>query len=66
LTTRKGLHNLAKARHLLDVSPRWSLAQAVQRSMAWYRQQEEGRNALDFCTADIDDFEASINDNRAL
>jgi CDP-glucose 4,6-dehydratase len=55
----------AKARHLLDVSPRWSLAQAVQRSMAWYRQQEEGRNALDLCTADIDDFEASINDNPA-
>ncbi len=50
----------AKAQHLLDVSPRWSLAEAVQRSMAWYSQQEKGCNALNLCSAEIEDFEASI------
>ena len=55
----------AKSRHVLGVSPRWSLAQAVQRSMAWYRRQIEGHDARDLCTADIADFEAAIGDKPA-
>lgn len=55
----------AKSRHVLDVSPRWSLAQAVQRSMAWYRLQLEGQDARALCAADISDFEATIGDRPA-
>ncbi len=50
---------VAKARSLLGVAPRWTLAQAVQRSLAWYRQQAEGADARALCGADIDAYEAA-------
>jgi CDP-glucose 4,6-dehydratase len=55
----------AKVRNVLGVSPRWSLAQAVQRSMAWYRWQIEGHDARDLCITDVGDFEATIGDRSA-
>jgi CDP-glucose 4,6-dehydratase len=48
---------IAKARHVLDVTPRWSLQTAVQRTMRWYRRQQEGGAARDLCAQDIRDFE---------
>jgi CDP-glucose 4,6-dehydratase len=48
----------AKALHLLGVAPRWSLRTAVQRTMDWYRRQQEGRPVHELCTRDIADFEA--------
>lgn len=52
------LSNL-KARRDLGISPRWKLATAVQRTMAWYRQFNEGASAAKLCNADIDAFEAA-------
>jgi CDP-glucose 4,6-dehydratase len=50
---------IAKAQHVLDVTPRWSLQQAVHRTMDWYRRQREGTPARELCARDIVEFEAS-------
>jgi CDP-glucose 4,6-dehydratase len=49
----------AKARIALGVRPLWPLAQAVQRTMAWYRAQQEGADARTLCYAEIAAYEAS-------
>jgi len=43
----------AKARLMLGISPRWSIARAVQHTMAWYRDLHRGASARDLCMADI-------------
>ncbi len=43
----------ARARCVLGVVPRWPLAEAVARSMAWYRAHAEGADARALCLADI-------------
>jgi CDP-glucose 4,6-dehydratase len=48
----------AKALHVLGIAPRWSLQTTVQRTMTWYRRQQEGSAVRDLCTQDIADFEA--------
>jgi len=48
---------IAKARNLLGIKPRWSLSQAIARTMHWYNRQELGRDARDLCLLDIADFE---------
>ena len=50
---------IAKARDVLGVRPYWSVAQAVQRSMAWYRNFSEGAEARSLCLADIAAYEAA-------
>lgn len=50
---------IAKARAVLAVKPRWPLAEAVRRTMAWYRAQGEGADARALCEADITDYEAA-------
>lgn len=47
----------SKARAVLNVAPRWPLAQGVTRSMQWYRRFDAGEHALALCHADIDDYE---------
>lgn len=47
----------AKARRVLDVAPRWSLADSVERTMAWYRDQIGGASARDLCERDIAAYE---------
>jgi CDP-glucose 4,6-dehydratase len=47
----------AKAESVLGVSPRWTLVDAVKRTMAWYRAQRGGGDARALCVADIADFE---------
>jgi CDP-glucose 4,6-dehydratase len=49
----------AKARAVLGVAPRWSLQEAVARSIAWYRRQRAGEDAWGLCEADIAAFEAA-------
>lgn len=44
---------IAKARTVLGVQPRWSLVESVQRTIHWYRQQQEGADARALCEADI-------------
>lgn len=43
----------AKARTVLDVAPRWPLAQAVARTMDWYRALHAGGDARALCEADL-------------
>jgi CDP-glucose 4,6-dehydratase len=50
---------VAKARRVLGVTPRWTLERAVQRTMAWYRGLAQGQPAMSLCHADIDAFEAA-------
>jgi CDP-glucose 4,6-dehydratase len=47
----------AKAESVLGVSPRWTLVDAVKRTMTWYRAQRDGGDARALCAADIADFE---------
>ena len=48
----------AKAETVLGVRPRLTLAQAVGRTMAWYRAQQGGADAQALCEADIAAYEA--------
>ncbi len=50
---------IAKAREVLGVQPRWNLREAVQRSLRWYGAQLQGADAHTLCLQDIDDFGAS-------
>jgi CDP-glucose 4,6-dehydratase len=45
-----------KAEMLLGLSPRWTLQEAVKRTMAWYRALRDGADARALCLADISDF----------
>ncbi|MBV5277373.1 CDP-glucose 4,6-dehydratase, partial [bacterium] len=48
---------VAKARLALGVTPKWALAETVNRTMAWYRAQHEGADAKMLCTDEIADYE---------
>ena len=48
-----------KARDLLGVLPRWTLAEAAHRTMQWYREQSQGADAGVLCLKDIADYEAA-------
>lgn len=47
----------AKARVTLDVQPRWGLVEGVQRTMAWYRAQQQGADARALCETEIAAYE---------
>ena len=47
---------VAKARSVLGVNPRWALVETVQRTIHWYRQQQDGADARTLCVADIEAF----------
>lgn len=47
----------AKARVTLGVKSQWGLAQGVQRSMVWYRAQQQGADARTLCEAEISAYE---------
>jgi CDP-glucose 4,6-dehydratase len=50
---------ISKARNILGISPRWSLHDAVHRSIAWYRRQQAHGDARTLCEEDIAAFEAA-------
>lgn len=50
----------AKATERLDVSPRWSLSEAVKRTLAWYRSLHAGAAARALCEAEIVAYEGSV------
>lgn len=50
--------DVAKAREVLGIRPKWSLNEAVGRSVQWYRGLEVGHCAESLCHADLDAFEA--------
>jgi CDP-glucose 4,6-dehydratase len=47
-----------KIRAVVGPQPAWSLGQAVSRSMAWYRDQQDGGSAAMLCDRDITAFES--------
>lgn len=49
----------AKARGMLGIVPRWTLAQSIDRTMTWYRACDGGISARTLCEADIDAWEAT-------
>jgi CDP-glucose 4,6-dehydratase len=49
---------VAKAREVLGVRPRWRLEQAVERTMKWYRARRAGADALALCRSEVVDYEA--------
>jgi CDP-glucose 4,6-dehydratase len=49
---------VAKARVVLGVNPKWRLAESVQRTMSWYKAQHQRLNARDLCEAEIAAYEA--------
>lgn len=57
---------IAKARTLLGVKPRWSLAEAVQRTMRWYRLQLEGAGARAACEEDFAAYEVANQSGQTL
>jgi CDP-glucose 4,6-dehydratase len=56
-----------KARLALDVRSRWTLAQTVRHTMAWYRALYGGADALQLCHSEVDAYEASCpTDSQSL
>lgn len=49
---------VAKARVVLGIHPKWRLAESVQRTMAWYKAQHQGGDARSLCEAEITAYEA--------
>ena len=56
---------VAKARTVLGIKPRWSLREALVQTMSWYRHQHEGGDARTLCEADIVKYE-SANESGSL
>ena len=50
---------VSRSRAELGVAARWSLGEAIERTMRWYRNQRDGASALALCEADIADHEAT-------
>ena len=55
---------IGKARTTLGFSPRWSLADAISRTLLWYRRQRDGAAARALCEADIDAYEGARAESR--
>ena len=51
---------VAKARTVLGIKPRWSLREAVGQTMSWYRHQHEGGDARTLCETDIGIYESAF------
>ena len=49
---------VAKARMELGASSQWALTEAVNRTMAWYRSQQDGADARALCETEIAAYEA--------
>lgn len=51
--------NTALAQTQLGIRPRWQLAQAINKSMQWYKAYLDGADALALCEADIESYLAT-------
>ena len=49
--------NIDKAHDVLGWSPRWSFSRAVERTMNWYKQNQNGKSARDLVRDDIRQFQ---------
>lgn len=53
---------IAKARELLGVTPRWNLQDTIQHTMDWYQKHREGTKATALCDENIDKFNKAVSD----
>lgn len=51
---------IVKARVSLGINQKWTLAETVNRTMAWYRAQHEGVDARNLCEVEIANYEALL------
>ena len=49
--------NTEKAISDLSFSPKWSLKEAIQNTISWYKKFEKGHHALSLCISDIENYE---------
>lgn len=56
---------IAKVRTVLGIKPTWPLAETVQRTIEWYRKQQEGSDAIAMCEADIAAYESANKSAQA-
>ena len=57
--------DIEKARIVLGVAPMFTLVQAIQKTMAWYRAHRGGAAARQLCDAEIADFEMRTRTSSA-
>jgi CDP-glucose 4,6-dehydratase len=50
--------DVAKSTRILGVRSRWRLTESVERTMSWYRAQNEGQEARALCEAQISEYES--------
>ncbi|MBU0726184.1 MAG: CDP-glucose 4,6-dehydratase [Alphaproteobacteria bacterium] len=48
-----------RARSILSIAPKWPLAQAVDRALAWYSAQQKGSDARALCEAEFAAYETT-------
>lgn len=51
---------IAKAKAILGIAPKWSLVETINRTMAWYLAQRSGADALNLCKLEIAEYEARL------
>lgn len=49
--------NTEKATSDLDFSPKWSLGEAIQNTITWYKKFEKGHQPFSLCISDIESYE---------
>jgi len=54
--------NVERARNALGVTPRWSLATTLERTMAWYLDFAKSSQAMDLCLADLNVYKNAYED----
>lgn len=51
---------IAKAKNMLGVNPKWNLSEGLKRTINWYIGLSKGKDSRMLCGADIDDYEAGL------
>ena len=49
--------NTEKAISDLSFTPKWSLKEAIQNTITWYKKYEKGHQPLSLCISDIENYE---------
>jgi CDP-glucose 4,6-dehydratase len=53
----------SKSQNELGIRPVWDVKQAVERTVGWYKKQNQGADAQNLCDSDINDFESYAKKN---
>ncbi len=58
--------DISKARDRLNWTPRWTLAQALARIIAWHQAWRAGADMREFCLAQISEYQSSMSSKSSL